>query len=72
MVEATEAAETYLILGYCGFADQRSRTDIAADGFESYEDIMLLTEKDIGSLSKGFSERTANQGRINFGTDLIS
>ena len=37
------------------------------DGFESYDDIQSLTEKDVGSLSKGFSEKAANQGKISFG-----
>jgi hypothetical protein len=67
MVDAAEAAEIDLILEYCGFTDARGRTDIAADGFESYDDITSLTDKDIASLSKGFAERTAAQGKINFG-----
>jgi hypothetical protein len=55
------------ILGYCGFTSQASRDNIQADGFESYEDILSLAEKDIASLSKGFAERATNGGRIIFG-----
>jgi hypothetical protein len=54
-------------LEYCGFTDQARRTDIAADGFESYDDVNTLTEKDIGSLAKGFAERTTVNGKIIFG-----
>jgi hypothetical protein len=67
MVDAAEAAEIDTILEHCGFADQARRTDIAADGFESYDDVNTLTEKDIGSLAKGFAERTQVNGKINFG-----
>ena len=67
MVDAAEEAKIKSISQYCGFNEQRGRDDIAADGFESYDDIMSLTEKDVGSLSKGFADRTSTQGRINFG-----
>jgi hypothetical protein len=39
----------------------------AQDGFESYDDIMLLTEKDITSLAKGFAKRTNANRKIVFG-----
>jgi hypothetical protein len=55
------------ILTYCGFAGPNERLNIAEDGFESFEDIMSLSEKDVGSLAKGFAERTAANGRIIFG-----
>ena len=42
------------ILLYCGFNRISKQKEIADYGFESFEDIMLLTEKDIGNLSKGF------------------
>jgi hypothetical protein len=67
MVTAAEAANIDTILEYCGFTTQAHRTSIAADGFESYADMLSLTEKDIGALAKGFAERTANQGRVIFG-----
>ncbi len=67
MVDPAEAAEIDTILEYCGFTDQARRTDIAADGFESHDDVNALTEKDIGSLAKGFAERTTVNGKIIFG-----
>jgi hypothetical protein len=48
---------------YCGF-DQEANREIARDRFETFHDIMALTEKDISDLSKGFAERTAATGRI--------
>ncbi len=62
-----EEEELDTILGYCGFADQGERTSIASDGFESYDDIKALAIKDIGSLAKGFAERSVVNGRIIFG-----
>ena len=41
------------ILLYCGFNISYNRKDIAEDGFESFEDIMSLTEKGPGNLFKG-------------------
>jgi hypothetical protein len=67
MVDPAEAAEIDMILAHCGFADPARRTDIAADGFESYDDVNALTEKDIGSLAKSFAERTTANGKIIFG-----
>lgn len=67
MVDAAEAANMDLILEYCGFAADADRTAIAEDGFESYDDMQSLTEKDVSALAKGFAERTAAQGRIIFG-----
>jgi len=55
------------ILEYCGFAQQDARNSIVEDGFGSYQELLSLTEKDIGALAKGFAERTLAQGRIVFG-----
>ncbi len=55
------------ILRYCGFAAANDRISIAQDGFESFEDIMSLSEKDVSSLAKGFAERTVASGKIVFG-----
>jgi hypothetical protein len=57
----------HTILSYCGFAGVNNRISIAEDGFESFQDIMSLSEKDVSSLAKGFSERTVTNGRIVFG-----
>ena len=51
---------------YFGFNRSSNRKDIAEYGFELFEDIMYLTEKDIGNISKGFSDRTASNVRIFF------
>ena len=67
MVAPQEAADIDLILAYVGFTDPAHRIAIAEDGFESFSDILSLTEKDIYALAKGFGERTAAGGRINFG-----
>jgi hypothetical protein len=57
----------YTVLEYFGFALQVNRTDITADGFESFNDILTMSETNIGSLSKGFTERTMANGKIIFG-----
>jgi hypothetical protein len=67
MVDAAEILAIDTILGYCGFSVDANRLSIAEDGLESFADMLSLTEKDIGSLAKGFAERTAAQGRIIFG-----
>ena len=67
MVDAFEASDIDMILQYCGFDNPDSRTAIAEDGFESFADILSLTEKDVSSLAKRFAERTAADGRIIFG-----
>jgi hypothetical protein len=55
------------ILRYSGFFVANNRISIARDGFESFEDIMSLSEKDVSSLAKGFAERTVASGKIVFG-----
>ena len=67
MVAPDEAAQIDLILAYVGFIVPDQRISIAEDGFESFDDMLSLTEKDVGSMAKGFAERTQAQGRIIFG-----
>ena len=55
------------ILEYCGFEDEKDRANIAEDGFESFDDILTLADKDMTSLAKCFAERTSANGRIIFG-----
>jgi hypothetical protein len=71
MVDAAEILAIDTILGYCGFSVDANRLSIAEDGLESFADMLSLTEKDIGSLAKGFAERTAAQGRIIFGYAVL-
>ena len=47
-----------------GFNSSSNRIDISEDGFQSFKDIMFLTQKDIGNISKGFTERTEANGMI--------
>ena len=63
----SEALEIDKILEYSGFDDSAQQTIIAADGFESYDDILTIGDSDILNLSKGFSERTVAPGNISFG-----
>ena len=63
MVNVSEALEIDKILEYYGFDDSVQLTIIAADGFESYDDILTLGESDIVNLAKGFSDRTVASGR---------
>jgi hypothetical protein len=65
--DLVEATTISTILEYCGFVNAGDRTNVVQDGFESFDNILSLSEKDINSLSKGFSDRTAANGRINFG-----
>jgi hypothetical protein len=60
-------ADINTILTYCGFDTNATRENIVVDGFESFQDIMSLTEKDVSDLAKGFVERTAAAGSIIFG-----
>ena len=55
------------ILLYYSFNSRPNKKYISEDGFELFEDIMLLTEKDIRNISKAFSVRTGENGRIIFG-----
>jgi hypothetical protein len=55
------------ILRYCGFAVANDRISIAKDGFETFEDIMSVSEKDVSSLAKRIAERTVASGKIVFG-----
>jgi hypothetical protein len=55
------------ILRYWGLAAANDKTSIAQDGFELFEDIMSLSEKDMSSLAKGFVEMTVASGKIVFG-----
>ena len=52
---------------YCGFNKSSNRKYISEDVFALFEDIVLMTEKYIGDISKGFKERTAANGMIIFG-----
>ena len=54
------------IMIYCGFDRNSNRKDIYEGAFESFENIISLTEKDIVNLSKWFLDSTADNERIAF------
>ena len=55
------------LLHWIGFRTENLRGSIVDDAFESFDDLKLLTEKDISSMAGGFASRTVQDGRINFG-----
>ena len=67
MVNVSESLEIDKILEYSGFDESAQQNVIAADGFEIYDDILMLGDSDIGNLAKGFSDRTVSAGKISFG-----
>ena len=67
-VQATvEVEEVDMLLQYVGFSEESVRNNISSDGFESFEDIMTLKEKDISELAKGFADRSVANGKVIFG-----
>ena len=66
-MNVSEALKIYKILEYSGFDDSSQQTIITADGFEGYDNVLMLGESDIVNLAKGFSDRTFSKGKISFG-----
>ena len=56
------------ILHWIGFRTDATWNAIVNDAFDSYEDIRMLTIKDIDSMATSFAALTAATGRIVFGT----
>jgi hypothetical protein len=67
MVAALEQAAVLRMLEHCGFADLAQRANVAQDGFASYADMLSLNKSDVGTLAKGFADRTVALGRCDFG-----
>ena len=67
MVNVAKSPVIYRILEYSSFNNSAQRTIIAADGFESYDNILTLGDSYIVNLSKGFSDRNVAAGNIGFG-----
>ena len=67
MVNVSEALYIDKILEKSGFDNSAQRTIIAAYGFESYYDILMLGDSHIVNLAKGFSDRTVAARKISFG-----
>ena len=55
------------ILFWIGFTVRNQRNNIITDSFGAYEDIKMLNEKDISSMSVDWASRTQQNGRIHFG-----
>ena len=66
-VNVTEVLDIDRILEYSVLGNPAQLNGIAADGFESYDNILTLGGSDIVNLSKGFSNRTSAAGKIIFG-----
>lgn len=59
------------ILTWIGFDIAVTRERIQAEGFESFEDLKPMKEKDISDLSESYGRRTIADGRVIFGLRRI-
>ena len=55
-------------LAKCGFTLVDQQVAIHNDGFATFEDFLVLKEKDLDSMAKSFAKRTQANGRIIFET----
>ena len=72
MLNVSESLDIDKILEYSGFEESAQLTIIAANGFNSYDDILVIGDSDIVNLAKGLSDRTFATGNINFGLRRIN
>ena len=59
------------VLHWIGFRTEDARNALVDDAFGSYDDVKVLTEKDISTMVTNFSGRTGATGRMYFGTRRI-
>ena len=59
------------VLHWIGFRTEDARNALVNDDFGSYDDVKVLTEKDISTMATNFSGRTGASGRMYFGTRRI-
>ena len=72
MAAAAALAEVHQALQWIGFGNQAHLDSICEEaGFESLEDFVGLSEKDIREMADGYEKRTQAQGRIPFGLRRI-
>ncbi len=64
----TEDETIEQVLFWIGFVDPVQRGNIVRDSLGSFDDIRMLSEKDITSMAGEWSRRTMANGRITFGT----
>ena len=68
MAAAAALADLHQALQWIGFGNQVHRDSICEEaGFESLEDFVGLSKKDIQEMADGYEKRTQAQGRIPFG-----
>ena len=68
MAAVAALAEVHQALQWIGFGNQVHHDSICEEaGFESLEDFVGLSEKDIREMADGYEKRTQAQGRIPFG-----
>ena len=73
MTAVAALAEVHQALQWIEFGNQAHRDSICEEaGFESLEDFVRLSEKDIREMADGYKKRTQAQGRIPFGCDASS
>ena len=72
MAAASALAKVHQALQWIGFCNQAHRDSICEEaGFESLEDFVRLSEKDIREMADGYERCTQTQGRIPFGLRRI-
>ena len=59
------------VLYWIGFRVASSQQALIEETFDLFNNVRMLTEKDIGTMASNFSSRTQANGRINFGTMRI-
>ena len=64
----TEEDSILQMLHWIGFRTAAQRNRVRNDAFPSFEDIVMITDKDIDTMSTTFSGLTQATGRIMFGT----
>ena len=68
MTAAAALAEVHQALQWIGFGNQAHRDSICEEaGFESLEDFVGPSKKDIREMADGYEKHTQAQGRIPFG-----
>lgn len=67
-VGISEAHSIMQSMHWIGFRQDDNRNALISDAFESFNDVKLLTEKDITTLSSSFAARTQQNGRMHIGT----
>jgi len=67
----TEEETVRQVLFWIGFRTNITLDALIDDGLESFNDVRMMTEKDISTMATSFDSRTAASGRMYFGTRRI-